>query len=232
MISILTPTRNSPTEFKSMVDSLVKTCSNKSLVEILVKIDDDTDDIKYVESTLKRSGFKYTILSSPRGRGILDIPKYVDELFKISIGLIVWGIADDIIITTGDWVKDLMSTRDRIQDNIYIAYPKYASKMSQARNNKFRGSGNGTPVLSREMYNKLSDYGILDIPFDCYIRGISNAVPDRTFYINVYTVQKVSNRKKITIVKKKLSKKNYDKIVENIGLCSTRRSEKKRKRNV
>ena len=82
MISILTPTRNSPKEFQSLI-------SNKSLVEVLIKIDDDTDDRKYVESTMRRSGFKYIISSSPRGKGYLDIYKYRSlSIFQVSTVLL------------------------------------------------------------------------------------------------------------------------------------------------
>ena len=232
MISILTPTRNSPIEFKSMVDSLVETCSNKLLVEILVKIDDDTDDRKYVENTLKGSGFQYAILSSPRGRSNpLDMPRYVDELFKISKGLIVWVFPDDVVIINGDWVKHLMDTRNKVTDNIYIVYSKYASKMSQARSSKFRGSGNGIPILSREIYNRMGGYGRNNVPADCYIRGISNAISDRTFYIDIYTAQKFSSRRKNKLQKKKLSSREYDNIVRSMGINPKRLSRRIIKEN-
>jgi len=223
MISILTPTRNSPREFRSLITSLIRRCSNKSIVEVLIKIDDDTDDRKYVESTMRRSGFKYTILSTKRGKGYLDINKYLDELAKISKGSILWLIMDDIVVVRGDWVKCLMSTRDRISDNIYIAYSKCASTRLQLSQNKFRGSGNGVPIVSREMYTKLGCFGIDGVPFDSYIRGISNSLPSRTFFLDIWTVQQFASRSmdiKRKSVKKKLSKRDYRNIVQKIGVKS------------
>ena len=178
MISILIPTRGSPDGFAIFIDSLKHFCSSLKKVEVIAKVDDDTNDYKYVDIALKKSGFKYSIFSSPRGRGYLDIPKFYSDLVKVASGSILWQLGDDLTIVRGDWVQQLMSTRNVVSGNVYLAYCYYARSLEKLeRGWGFRGRFNAIPIVSREFYDKLKILETGEVQLDEFIGGIAKEMP-------------------------------------------------------
>ena len=220
MISVLVPTRNASVQFESLIHSLSTQCEDKSMIEILVKVDDDTTDSRYANYIPKCWGFKnYRVLSSPRGRGYLDLNNYLHSLARVAQGSIFWLIMDDMIVE-GDWANAILSTRDRVPDNIFLAYSHYACSSVKWRDKKFRTTGNANPVVSREMYEKLGHFGVEGVSFDSYLRQVAGLLPNRTFLLDIKTAQMFRSRAGVDkkVVKKKLGKQYYIDLLKNAGI--------------
>lgn len=139
-VSILLPTKDF-IGFSKMIQSLIKTCSDVNAVEIIIKTDSENTSEEY-RKFLMDSPFLFKILCFPKYRKYFDQHLFINDLTKISQGKILWSMGDDVIITSGDWLKYLSNTRDRyFGDNIYCIH---------VGENPQRPSANPFPALTRE----------------------------------------------------------------------------------
>lgn len=116
LVSFLIPSINKESFVKS-IECLKNTCSNISLVEVLIKIDIETDTPFY-EDILQKSGFDHRILCSPVS-GYTNIGVFHNEMAAVSQGSLLIPYADDLFMEHGDWVKELEYTRTIYPDNLY-----------------------------------------------------------------------------------------------------------------
>lgn len=116
LVSFLIPSINKPA-FVKTIECLKNTCSNIDVVEILTKIDMESD-IPFYEDILQKSGFDYKILCSPVS-GYTNIGVFHNEMAAVSQGDLVFIFGDDLFVQYGDWIKELENTRTLFRDNIY-----------------------------------------------------------------------------------------------------------------
>ena len=111
MISICTPTRNRPEEFKKFSQSVWETVSDANNVEISIYRDTDDDSI-----------YEYS------GNYILTIGKRMfpdalyNECHKAATGPIYVFCPDDMLFLSHGWDKMMMDAFDKSKDKIIFAY--------------------------------------------------------------------------------------------------------------
>lgn len=156
--------------FALSIANLTETCSDKSKVEILVKIDIQSD-IEYYEDILKKYHFKHEVIYSPV-TGYLNIGDFHNDLALRSKGEIIWMLTDDFFVKHGDWVAALHETRNVYPDNIYAVYvPFHAPKWFSL-----------APALSREWVQCLG-YFTYGFQADYWVAMIARDVVDRYIHI-------------------------------------------------
>lgn len=225
IISILIPTRGSPVSFRNTVESFAKTCVDTSRVEFLIKTDKDTKDQKYVRRVFKEFPFTYEILNSPRQNGYVDLPRFFNDLAKLSNGMFLWLISDDVQIIQGNWVKEIFRSRGVISDNLFIAYAKFAISADKLRQKRFRETGNGCPIVTRELYDRLQCFSVNEIQCDVFLRGLIGASEKKRSVTikRVIIAQMTDNQSRVrgnvsNYRKKNISASEYKRIAREIGI--------------
>ena len=111
MISLCTPSRNRPADFKKFSDSIWNTVSDKKNVEICVYRDDD-DDSEY-----EYSG-NYKLIT---GKRVFPDAAY-NECQKIATGPIYIFCPDDILFLTPGWDKEMEDVFSKSKDKILFVH--------------------------------------------------------------------------------------------------------------
>jgi len=124
--------------FGECVDLLSKECSDHSVVEVLVKIEDPNLVSRY-DNILNKHHFANTkILCYPLS-GYNNIGHFFNSMAESSQGDLFFVLCDDGVVH-GDWVADFMGSRGKFRDNIYAL---------NTRNHPWTPY----PVISREWFN-------------------------------------------------------------------------------
>ena len=104
LISILLPTRKRVKLLKECLDSLNNKTQDKSLVEILIKIDtDDQETIDFINQykTISSIDIKDIITDRKNGYGSLD--EHMNNLVLYSEAEFLFGLNDDVEMLTDGW---------------------------------------------------------------------------------------------------------------------------------
>ncbi len=114
-ISLLLPTRNRIEHLDRLFQSLIRKSCNLEYIEVVIYVDDDDS------STREFVNEDVSILKiiGPR----LTMGQYNSVCYRYCSGNIIMLINDDVIIETSNWDKLLIKEIDKIDDEIYLAYP-------------------------------------------------------------------------------------------------------------
>lgn len=105
LVSVMIPSRDRPKWLCEAVDSCVSLAGNKEHLQFVFKIDSDDQEtynvVTHISSLFPKGYVK--ILSSPRGRGYLDMQTWVDWMCRASDGDWLFLFNDDARIKTEQW---------------------------------------------------------------------------------------------------------------------------------
>ncbi len=121
LISILFNTNNIEKTVSILKKFLEKT-AHPEKIQFCIKI--DNDDTTFVDSFLKEISkfeFNFIILSSPRGRGFIDLWQWINFLFKVSskYSKFVMNISDEMYVNQKGWDNNLEKYISFEDDNIF-----------------------------------------------------------------------------------------------------------------
>lgn len=121
LISILFNTNNIEKTVSTLKKFLEKT-AHPEKIQFCIKI--DNDDTTFVDSFLKEISkfeFNFIILSSPRGRGFIDLWQWINFLFKVSskYSKFVMNISDEMYVNQKGWDNNLEKYISFEDDNIF-----------------------------------------------------------------------------------------------------------------
>jgi len=119
MVSIFIPTRHGVNTLTRTLNSIIYKSSNKDNYEILFAVDtDDVETSEYIDNYFIDLDINYKkVLFEPLGYKKLHV--YQNELYKESVGNMLWIFGDDVEITTQDWDKIVL---DNINENYLYCY--------------------------------------------------------------------------------------------------------------
>jgi len=178
LIGIMIPTRKRIQFLKECLDSFNTKTKDKSLVELLLKIDsDDLDTLKFAEAYKSKIEIKICVTDRKKGYGSLH--EHYDSLAKISESEFLQVFNDDIEMLTQDWEQQIIPYSGK--------YNVLAVKNERIKNGEkisiFDGY-NGNPIIPRffyEDYGTLSEHPMLD---DWWV-NVTNAVPGLQKWLDI-----------------------------------------------
>jgi GT2 family glycosyltransferase len=104
LVGIMIPTRKRVNLLQECLDSFNQKTNEKSLVELLIKIDtDDEETIKFVENYILTSEIDIKVVISDRKNGYGSLHEHYNSLAKASEAEFLFGMNDDIEILTDSW---------------------------------------------------------------------------------------------------------------------------------
>lgn len=103
LVSILIPTRGRPRGLTDTVGSLYNLAKEKSNLEFIFKVDDDDKETTNLVHKIADKLPICKVVSSPRGRGYLDLHKWINQMCSIASGDWLFLMNDDAVMVTQDW---------------------------------------------------------------------------------------------------------------------------------
>lgn len=114
LVGVMIPTRKRITLLKECLDSFNHKTTNKSLVEILIKIDtDDIDTIDFVKEYTLTSEIEIKTIISDRKNGYSSLGDFNNSLAEISESEFLFGMNDDIEILTEGWEQQFLKYKNK-----------------------------------------------------------------------------------------------------------------------
>jgi 2-polyprenyl-3-methyl-5-hydroxy-6-metoxy-1,4-benzoquinol methylase len=102
LVSVLIPTRGRPAQLCQAISSIYDLAQDKSLVEFILKIDDD--DLETIECAKNlASALPLKAIVSPRGNGYHDMHTWVNTMSEAATGDWLFLFNDDARMATPDW---------------------------------------------------------------------------------------------------------------------------------
>ena len=121
LISIIFNT-NSLKNTKETIKKFLKLTNNPEKIQFCIKIDnEDISQVKKFLDTLSKFNFNFVVLSSPKGRGFVDLWQWVNFLFKVSSknSYFIMNISDEMCVEQKNWDTNLERYMRIEKDNIY-----------------------------------------------------------------------------------------------------------------
>lgn len=110
LVTVLLPTRGRVRWLLESIDSLHSLARDKGLIEYILKVDsDDAETITAANDLAGRFKMPLSAVVSPRGRGYLDMPAWVNELIRYAQGDWLFLFNDDARMLTQNWDQLLLS---------------------------------------------------------------------------------------------------------------------------
>lgn len=107
LVSVLIPTRGRPKHLCEAIDSVYSLAQDKSLIEFILKIDDDYLETINVSNRLS-AVLPLKVVVSPRGNGYHDMHHWVNDMCAIATGDWLFLFNDDARMTTENWEQSLL----------------------------------------------------------------------------------------------------------------------------
>jgi hypothetical protein len=149
LIGVMIPTRKRVQLLKECLDSLNIKTKNKSLVEILLKIDtDDQETIDFISLYQSEISIKNVISDRRNGYGSLN--EYYDSLAKISDAEFLMVFNDDIEMITENWEEQFIP----FSGTNYIIAVKNERIKNGIKSSIF-DRYNGNPSIPHDIYKAL-----------------------------------------------------------------------------
>lgn len=105
-MSFLIPTRNKITWLRRTLESVIRTCSDRNQIEILLRMDDDDNERLQIVDELEQLYGAHSIIGS-RGSGYNNISSFITDLLGWATGQWAWFLDDDAWIEGNTWQKQL-----------------------------------------------------------------------------------------------------------------------------
>lgn len=122
---------------------LLKSCTNKNDIELIVKLD-HYEDIDYYIKLLTNSGFVYKVLIYDQLQGIADAHFWHYDMASLSKSSMIWLFADDIVVDCKNLGQELSKVMSLFSDSVYILYGRH-----------FKGNrcrlGDKHPIISKKL---------------------------------------------------------------------------------
>jgi len=115
VISLLLPTRNRTEYLDKFFKSLSNTTHDLVQIEVIIYVDNDDSDTREFEN----ENVSFIKIIGPR----LTMGQYNSVCYRHSSGKIIMQVNDDVIIETNNWDRLLVNQLNKIDDEIYLAYP-------------------------------------------------------------------------------------------------------------
>jgi hypothetical protein len=114
LVGIMIPTRKRINLLQECLDSFNQKTKEKSLVELLIKIDtDDEETIKFIEEYTPTSELDIKVVISDRKNGYGSLHEHYNSLAKVSEAEFLFGMNDDIEILTDSWEQQFKKYRNK-----------------------------------------------------------------------------------------------------------------------
>jgi hypothetical protein len=110
LVSVLLPTRGRRDHRRQAIDSCHGTAHDPSLLEFLLKVDDDdAETLAVLPDLVRKYGPCLEVMVSPRGNRYLDFHRWINELAESSTGdwLLLWN--DDARMLTPAWEQTILN---------------------------------------------------------------------------------------------------------------------------
>jgi glycosyltransferase involved in cell wall biosynthesis len=169
LVSVLIPTRKRINRLKKCLDSFNNKTKDKTIVELILKIDDDDlETIEFIKTYNSEINLKYIISSRENGYGSLH--KFYNMMASISIGEFLYIFNDDIYIDTHEWEQIILEYSGKF---IILAHDTFvyedSPKFQETGSNIFTPGLNGNPILPRkifELWGFISENPMVDYWFE------------------------------------------------------------------
>jgi len=108
--------------FNKFFNNFLCSCSDFSLVELLLKVD-SYRDIKLYEDVLKENNIKYKFLVYPVFNLRHSMHLFFNDLSSIASTNLVWAAGEDMVVKRGDWLMSILKfdkqLNKKYKDGIY-----------------------------------------------------------------------------------------------------------------
>lgn len=149
--SIILNSRGRPAFLTNLLESIFRKAESPSLVEVIVKLDDDDYDTLSVVPLLEMAYPNLKVITSPRPD---NLHMTINKMSSISKGDFLFVINDDVIFNTENWDSIILSRAlpklKENKDNILYVGVRDTS-IDKAHDGKYASF----PIISRESYNAL-----------------------------------------------------------------------------
>ncbi len=121
LISIIFNTNSIDQSYKC-IESFIKKTKNPEKLQFCIKIDNDNENF-VKEYLIKHSELKTNILllSSPKGRGYIDLWQWINFLYKVSSkkSYFILNISDEMKVKQTGWDTKLLKYKNKYADDIF-----------------------------------------------------------------------------------------------------------------
>jgi len=182
LVAITIPTRKRISLLKECLDSINNKTTNKSLVEILVKIDtDDYETIDFANSYHSEVELKKIISDRKNGYGSLH--EHYNNLAAASESEFIFGFNDDVEMVTEGWEQYLIPHKDK-NFILGVHLEKYKNGIKYPI---FTGY-NAHPIISSDIFKHmgaLSNHPMIDDLWERVLRPIKEQNLDLVKWVNI-----------------------------------------------
>jgi hypothetical protein len=189
LISILIPTRKRIKLLKECLDSLNNKTQDKSLVEILLKIDtDDQETIDFINQYKINSPINIKDIITDRKKGYGSLDEHMNNLALYSEAEFLLGLNDDVEMLTDGWEQCYIPYKGK---NLFLAINVISIKNEVTT--KLWSDYNAFPTIPHDIkkhMGALQGHIMLDDWWEHVVRPIRNQGLDLNKWINVTILNK------------------------------------------
>jgi hypothetical protein len=182
LVAITIPTRKRIGLLKECLDSINTKTTNKSLVEIIVKIDtDDYETVDFINSYNSEINLKKIISNRKNGYGSLH--EHYNNLAAASESEFIFGFNDDVEMVTEGWEQYLIPYKDK-NFILGVHLEKYKNKIKYPI---FTGY-NAHPIIPNDIFKymgALSNHPMIDDWWERVLSPIKEQGLDLVRWIDV-----------------------------------------------
>ena len=117
---------NKNSKLMNCLKSLVYNSENKDSFEVLIKFDDDDNDVKSTIEEIEKLPINIKYIITPRGKGYSDLHKAYLDLFVLASASseLFWVISDDMVITTGRFDSVIINKFNEFRDKTCVLHTR------------------------------------------------------------------------------------------------------------
>jgi hypothetical protein len=182
LVGITIPTRKRISLLKECLDSINTKTIEKSLVEILIKVDtDDQETIDFLSSYKSEVDLKFFITDRKNGYGSLH--EHYNFLTASSEAEFIFGFNDDVEMVTEGWEQQLLPH----QGKSFILGVHLEKIKNGIESSIFHGY-NAHPIISNDVFKymgALSYHPMIDDWWECVLKPIKEQGFDLVKWVNI-----------------------------------------------
>jgi glycosyltransferase involved in cell wall biosynthesis len=197
LVSILIPTRKRIKLLKECLDSLNTKTQDKSLVEILIKIDtDDQETIDFINQYKITSPIFIKEVITDRKKGWSSLDEHMNYLSSFSEAEFLLGFNDDVEMLTEGWEQQYIPYKEK---NFFLAI--HIESVKEGIVHKWWEGYNAFPTIPHDIrtyMGALQGHPMLDDWWEHVMRPIRDQGLDLNRWINVTILNKRPDGGEIT----------------------------------